>query len=240
MSITYPDPYEPPLLDPPEALPTSEPASPQIEITITSAMLPTWSPYELEHTKIPMLFAGGKNPTGAAITVYGRVLKNGVSDWTGSASVAAGGAYTLWYIPTTATQAGDVFSIKLWAGASGANWDYKAATVVVTRIGPPNIAVTDFAVTLANKPTLTVGDPELQQTMGWHLCFADLREAFGWASGDHLLPLTVFGSVHRSGQIYRGGLDFAKGFCPRPSKRPYYLTQATVTRISYTPLNLRV
>jgi len=239
VTITYPDPYEPPLLDPPEALPTAEPATAQIEITITSAMLPVWSPYELEHTKIPMVFAGGKNPTGAAIEVYGRVLRNGVSNWTGSSTAAAGGAYTLNYVPDNAVQEGDVFSVKLWASASGVNWDYKAATVVATRIGPPNIAVAEFAVTLANKPTLTVGEPE-SQTHSWYLHFADLREASGWISGSYTLPLTMLGSAYRSGRINRGDLTPLQFIYARPSKRPFYSTQATITRLSYTPLNLRV
>lgn len=241
VTISYPDPYEPPLLDPPEALPTSEPTTAQIEITITQAMLPVWSPYELPHVKTAFLYAGGKNTSGGSISIYYRLLRNGENVLTGSASVGAGLSYIGSFARWLDVQPGDVLACKLWAGAAGCNWDYKALTIYSTRIGlgrerllfdvlvideyPPNLAKCDYLAGVGSMAWLPI--PNTPNT-----------EVFWQSASNKRLPMV---RVDKDYGFARGIYSDRSALASvrTGSTRGYYIDRV-LTRISYTPLNLRV
>lgn len=239
VSISYPDPYEPPLLDPPEALPTSEPTTAQIEITITSAMLPVWSPYELEHVKTAILYAAGKNTSGATRTVYYRILKNGVNIATGSGSTVNGDNYTYTHYNFLDVNVGDVLGCKLWANGVGCNWAYKSAIVVPTRCGPAATLVHNMVVAVVRAPALTRGSPSALEAYSY-LFHADeqwitLMRAY---TQRHAACFSAAQSrLFRSGA---GDVGQTSDFRTSQTAYPYYRQPIVLSHICYTPLNLRV
>ena len=240
VTITYPDPYEPPLLDPPEALPTSEPATAQIEITITSAMLPTWSPFELPHSKLAMLYAGGANTTGSDITLNYRLSKNGESLATGGQPASANQQWTMNIIPgmLIGVAVGDVLQFKMWGGSAGLTWNYRALAVVPTRVGPKDIAVANVAFGVALYPVLTKGNPYTSATNPLIICTEDyyLSPTTERLAAQILVP----GSTYRLCRVWFGEVNSAIQMVCHATYKPHYYRHKVPSRLSYTPLNLRV
>lgn len=239
VSITYPDPYEPPLLDPPEALPISEPATAQIKITITSAMLPVWSPYELPHVKTAILYAAGRNTSGATKKVYYRILKNGVNIATGSGSTLSGNNYTYNHYNFLGVNVGDVLDCKLWADGMGCNWAHKSAIVVPTRCGPAATLVHNMVVAIVKAPPLTQGNPSASNANSY-LFHADeqwvtLGEVSTWRYAACFSAAQS--RLFRSGAGDTGQMS---EFRTSQTAYPYYRQPFVLSRIAYTPLNLRV
>ena len=238
VTITYPDPYEPPLLDPAEALPTSEPATAQIEITITQAMLPVWSPYELPHQKAALLYAGGKNTAGASRSIYYRVLKNGTSVATGSGSVSAGNQYGWSHYRFPDVAVDDVLACKLWASGAGCDWDYKAAAVVPTRIGPADTAVLDVLILAPNKYPATLTGWNAYTGFALYLYHDDVRWEYEIGTIRHSLMLPR--AQYRLMRAMIGDESLYSYCDTRVNNRGTYYSNIVPSRISYTPLNLRV
>jgi len=149
------------LLGTPEALPTSEPATPQISYTVASGDLPTFTVQPVSKKWVALIHAAGKNTTAGSVAVNWRMKKNGSSVITGGWSIAANTFYT--YISCFYDIAvGDVLEVALWAGASGCNWDYKAYQVQPTRMAPKlrdPILIPSNITALVAHPTLTLGNP---------------------------------------------------------------------------------
>jgi len=123
----------------PADVPTSEPATPQFSYAVNSAHFPTSTlPFAVK-VYILYLLAAGKNTTAGAITVYWRMVKwnPGTSTWdsvaTGSASVAANNYYTI-NANFYNVVAGEQYGIKIWAGATGVNYDYNYRFIHWTRL----------------------------------------------------------------------------------------------------------
>jgi len=167
LEITYPTPFEE-LLATPEPLPTVEPEFPQVDYLITASDLPTLSlkPYSLVY--VGCLYAGGKNTSAGALTVYWRMLKNAVSVATGSISVSAGYYWTVSCF-FFGIQPSDHLQLSLWASALGANWDYYAVAVEVTRVlmyypYDKDVFKPCNFVSITAHPTLTLGNPVVYST----------------------------------------------------------------------------
>lgn len=162
--ITYATPREE-LLSTPITLPTTEPTDPQAVFTLQSSDFPTWNiqPYSVKY--IACLYAAGRFTTAG--TLYWRMVKNGASVATGTASVSASYYYTVnaWFLDV---QSGDVLGVKLWSSVSDSNYDYKAIFVYPTRFFPfPTLGYKQLyaQVKIWNTdsptlfPTLTLGNP---------------------------------------------------------------------------------
>ncbi len=237
-TITYPDPDET-LLETPEALPTSEPATAQIEFTIGAGHLPTVSPAGLEYTLTAILYAAGQNTDAASQTVYYRILKNGGSVATGSASVAAASYYTWHHYNFLGVQVGDMLACKLWATSANVNWDYRALAVMLTRIGPSGVALANVSATVGTYPTLTLGAPgagTVYNSYAHHLdnqLSAPIGADRSWGL---LLPYSTFRIV----RVYMG--DWTQfSFCAMSGVyRPYNYKNRVPTAISFRPLTIRV
>lgn len=241
VSITYPSPDET-LLDTPIDLPTSEPAEAQISYTLGSQHMPTWSPYELEHVKTAILYAAGENTGSSAVTVYHRILKNGVNVATGSFSVSADRYYSQNHCNFLNVSIGDTLSCKLWAGAAGVNWDASAVLIWPTRIGPKgqvltNIIAHDYGYTysLSFAGSMFTGDCSLYPYNN-----SDLMTSSWQNAGDIVSAIqshAVYG-IARIGYGDRDGSMLASSFVP--GSRATCAINRCFKRLSYTPLNLRV
>lgn len=157
LNITYQTPQET-LLDTPETLPTSEPATPQIGYTVQDSDLPVLSIGCYKKVYVAMVFGAGKFTTAG--TLYYRMKKNGASVYSSSSSVSANYYYTAiaFFFDV---KVGDLLELALWSSVSDSNWDYKAFQVQISRLiilnKPRLMAQCNFAVAL--NPTLTLGNP---------------------------------------------------------------------------------
>jgi hypothetical protein len=246
ITITYPTPQET-LLGSPVALPTSEPGSPQISITVQASDLPTVAGMSRSDTTlIPFLYVAGTNESATLHTHYARVFRNGVE--VGSAAVAddAGSLYwTLSLALFAGIAAGDVITISVWASSAGLTYDYSAMAVMVSR---PDVAeggdiLLNVAYAgVAGYPTLTEGAPGVYST-------------------DNALLITSGASLSASINADRtfGALEFDAAFAflfivafgdpenqPRSvlgvstDTRPYYLTNKVPTSVAWLGTSIRV
>lgn len=236
VTITYPDPDET-LLETPVALPTSEPAEAQISYTLASGHMPVWSPYELEHVKVATLCASGRNSSSSTKSVYYRLLRNGVSTNTGSSGIAAGCYYTFTAVCFLDIAAGDVLSCKLWT--ENGTYDYTATWVTATRIGPADIPVHGIVV-VANKTLPKHSNFDIMVPAGVQLQHGDVSvtdTVYDTIVKKLLLP----GVNYRLLRMYYGDVSspvvLSSGSV---NYRPRRIDSFRPTRISYTPLNLRV
>lgn len=235
VSISYPDP-DIVTLDTPEALPTSEPATAQVSMTVGSQHLATWSPFELEHINCAILYAAGKNTSGSAVTVYYRVEKNGQSIATGSGSVPADNFYTWNHYRFPDVAAGDVLTCKLWAGASGLDWRKKALAVWPSRIGPKKQPVAGLVFyTIADR---VIGYSHSPYNM--FMCLEAPLSDLITIKSNALVPLICSHSAY--GLAYYNVGDNTKSSLLTASSTYdlYTMSNRTLSRLSYTPLNLRV
>jgi len=244
VSISYPDPDETPL-ETPVALPTSEPASPQVSFTLATKHLPIWSPYELPHSKMMMLYAGGKNTSGGTLTVYWRVKVNGANRSTGSnTNVGANAYWTLnsLNLPIPAS-VGDTVDVYLWASGANVELQYKAFACCPTRIGPYDIAIADVVVVLDGYyPVLTKGpNPNPTSPGPWRVPMSgtDQDLIFYLQSSASMRVIAPYPAWRLLRAFYGDG-NTTNQANASATYMPYYSRNYRITRIAYTPLNLRV
>ena len=241
VTITYPDPDET-LLETPVALPTSEPAEAQISYTLGSQHMPVWSPFELEHKKLAILYAAGRNTGGSAATVYFRVLKNGVNVATGSQSVGAGYFYNQSHYRFFDVSSGDALSCKLWANAAGVNWDRAAVLVWPTRIGPKGQVLADAIAHEYGFPyNLTFSGARYGEYAYLYPFSNSETICAAWYSTGDKLPVVQSHATYGIARVGYG--DKQLGSLPMAfsaSTRAQCAFNQCFTRLSYTPLNLRV
>ena len=245
VSISYPDPDETPL-ETPVALPTSEPASPQVSYTLATQHLPTWSPFELPHSKMMMLYAGGKNTSGGTLTVYWRVKVNGANHSTGSnTNVTASAYWTLnsFDLPIPAS-VGDTVDVYLWASGAGVDLQYKAFACAPTRIGPYDAALADVVVVIDGLyPVLTKGPRPTDCNNGvCRIPMSNTNATQNWRlyPGSNSIRVIAPYAAWRLLQAYLGDNSVANLTFVNSTYMPYYYCNYRITRIAYTPLNLRV
>jgi hypothetical protein len=163
-TITYATPQET-LYTTPTTLPTTEPTDPQFTYTIANSDLPAFSTKPFSVKYIACVYGAGKFVTAG--TLSWRMVKNGASVATGTASVAANTYYTVnaFFLDVLP---GDVLGLKLWSSVSDSNWDYKALFCYPTRFFPfplLNYKQISATVKIWNSdsptlyPTLTLGNP---------------------------------------------------------------------------------
>lgn len=245
VNISYPDPDET-LLETPVALPTSEPASPQVSFTLATKHLPTWSPYELPHSKMMLLYAGGKNTSEGTPTVYWRVKVNGAQLNTGTdGSVPASRYWTLNFLnlPIPAS-VGDTVDVYLWASDAGVDLQYKAFACVPTRIGPYDIALADIViVTNDYYPVLTKGPQPNPYTSGYQIVsMGNELNCPYWTLNYGSASIRVIApyAAYRLLRAQNGDSNNYNRLVSSPTYMPLYYRNYRITRIAYTPLNLRV
>lgn len=113
------------LLGSPIILPTTEPTTSQVSWTIQQSDLPTITPSVSMGNAVNLIVAGKVG--ASASTVNYRILKNGVSVSTGSASSVSANYY--WchnHFRVNNVQVGDVLEVKSWASTSDCGLDFYA------------------------------------------------------------------------------------------------------------------
>ena len=136
-----------------EYLPTSEPASSQVSYTVAAEHLPTISPTPWQTSYTAQVLMAGKNTTASAVTIYWRILKNGISQAWGYSPCAAKYCWTVDPGHFGLVSVGDTLEVRAWASASSAAyWDYKALILVPTRMVParPNRILLDVSLTTSS------------------------------------------------------------------------------------------
>lgn len=158
LNITYRAAQET-LLDTPETLPTTEPATPQISYTVAEADLPSFNPPTYQKKLIAIIIGAGKVVTAA--TIYYRMKKNGASVASASSSVSANYYYTR-QCHFYDVKVGDVLELALWSNQTDSNWDYKAYQIQTSRLillNKPRLLMPCNFAALGTHPVLTLGNP---------------------------------------------------------------------------------
>lgn len=214
-----------------EYLPTSEPASSQVSYTVAAGHLPTISPTPWQTSYQAQVLMAGKNTTASAVTIYWRILKNGISQTTGSGSCAANYYWTIDAGNFGLVSVGDTLEVRAWASASSAAyWDYKALILAPTRMFParPKRILLDVSFTTSS---YTLGNGSRGSTDSGTLQMNDsLGASFGMTT---VTPGVWFpGSTYG---IYRTVRDRYPGSTLRTSStyRPYYNGAVFVSSITY-------
>ncbi|MEM1532429.1 MAG: hypothetical protein QW599_06260 [Nitrososphaerota archaeon] len=231
LNITYRTPEET-LLSTPEALPTSEPTTPQIGYTVQESRLPILSLSCYRKVYVACLFGAGKFTTAG--TLYWRMKKNGAGVAFGAAFISAGYYYTVnaYFYDV---KVDDLLELSLWSSVSGSNWDYKAFQVQVTRLiilNKPRLMAPCRFTALASQPALTLGSPSYTD-LSMIPCHDDrmLPSINAPASYSFLYPGDVYGMF----RIYRGDYSTLNTVVVSTSTayRPYYARNTVPTQIDF-------
>lgn len=123
------------LLGSPVSLPSANPGTPQVTMTIQTTDLPTITPSPLSVTYCAVLYIAGKNTDAASQSVSYQVYKNGtaISGASGSATVATNTYWTHEHFRFNSIAVGDVLGVSVWSASANVNYDYYAMCVYPTR-----------------------------------------------------------------------------------------------------------
>jgi hypothetical protein len=237
LTITYRTPQET-LRSSPQTLPTAEPATPQVEYTVTSDSLPAMNIYVHRAVYTASVYAGGRFPTAG--TLNWRMRRNAVSVATSSASVAANNFYTVnafFYD----VRVGDVLEIALWSSVTNSQFDYSAFQVQVTRVIPMKrqrlLMPCNFTV-VSPQPTLTLGTPGVVVTRPCLIYSVDLPTVSQTSARN--VPVLYAGDtfgIYRVGDGDNTNANLA-AVATHATNRPYYYRNAVPTTIVFRGVSL--
>lgn len=229
------------LLGTPEALPTAEPANPQVSYTIQASNLPCGI-LNGDIIYTAMLIVAGKNTANSDKTCYFRTLKNGGSVNTSSISVTKAYYYTWSFYHFYNVTAGDVLACKLW-GSTSLNWDYKALLVFPTRvrITQNDLAVLDVEYYIETHPNLTLGNP----LQSYSLTNSPFRPYFGDVElskieADKLYEVMYYKKDYHTGRLGEGDYNQSYSNAINADFRPYYRTTKALKKIKFRKTTARV
>jgi hypothetical protein len=248
-TITYATPRES-LESTPITLPTTEPTDPQITWTVQNSDLPVFSikPFSVKY--VACVYGAGKFVTAG--TLSWRMVKNGASVATGTASVAANTFYTVnaWFLDVLP---GDVLGLKLWSSVSDSNWDYKALFCYPTRLFPLPLfnykqILKDVTWSFSSSlyPTLTLGNPSRAIASLSYCTFVQGENVNNYVfhySGDYVKTMK-FCSPHQDFGILRVFYygDFnnpnTAGVNTSATYRPYYYCSYLDWTVRFRPLRI--
>jgi len=221
------------LMSTPESLPTAEPDSPQISVTIGESDLPSMTMKPDVERYVGVFLTGGKNESADAQTVYVKILKNGSSIRTLSASVSAGYFWT-WEFFVEEVGLNDVIDIKMWATSSEVNWDYEARELQPNKTLwlKGKVLVFYEIMEISNHPALTKGNPYVY-TYYWPRMYHKNSEA------EYITPLQrkyegwSFREEKGFWEVYLGSVySYNNGFMKTHSSyRPYYYQNKFPTKM---------
>lgn len=235
LNITNTTPIET-IIGTPVSLPTVEPGTPQISITLASNNFPvmTPSPYSAKYAAI--LTVAGKNNDAAAQTVNYRILKNGTSIATGSqTSIPTTNLWTQNYTNFFDVQAGDTLAVSLWASTANLTYDYYAPQIVFTRVffSKSGTILKDFSITLT-KNSYTTGTEG--SAGGCYFMIDDVNQDF------KSLGTYTFGAIgpRQSTGTYKvqyGDANLNTQSFVSATSRPRFLSTLYPSSVSYREIN---
>jgi hypothetical protein len=245
VTISYPD-ADDAILETPIELPASEPETPQIAYTVSSEHCPTWTPYELPHTKSAAIFAS-TTANSYPRYVYYRLTQNGSSVATGSWYHSSPLDYTSQLPGFVGVQVGDVLGCSLWSNGVGVVTKHKALIVQPTRIcaGMGWLSNVVVAVSAEAGKQLRLGPPTVKNVREATVCFwcAKPETALPQIALNASAGLEAILGVHKPHKTYGLGRIYLGDYATNHTGYTIYLNydaNVVFTRIAYTPLNLRV
>lgn len=227
------------LLTTPVAMPSTEPTTAQISITVEVGDLPTISPSPISTKYTALIYAGGKNADAAAQNVSWRVLKNGVSVATGTQSAVPINAFWTHSHPQLFDIAvGDVLEIKLWSPSANVNYDYYAIQVYPTNINLGTASL-NKEVTYSGfiLPSLTSGTPAANVSGNFLVAPSSLVSAsINMNTGIVVFGALAWDPIYRSGRVNFGDVSRGAITTTHATNRPLYNRNYFPTSISFREL----
>jgi hypothetical protein len=223
------------LLTTPLSLPSTEPTTPQVSVTIGVGDLPNILPSPLGVKYTAALYAAGKNTDAAAQTVSWRVLKNNISIATGtSSSVPTNQFWTHSYFQFYDVVVGDVLEIKLWSASANVNYDYWGLSVYPTRLNVGKADVNkDVVYGSGIFAALISGTASVNLSVSALLYASDsLSLNFGFAAN------LTFGALHWNNTYYAFRIDLGDSqqtttTVAHATARPHYRRNIIPSSISF-------
>lgn len=237
VTITLPTPREE-LLATPEELPTAEPAASQIVYTVQQSDLPVLPP-GASCMYTALLYVAGKNAGAASAYVYCRLIRNGVSQITGSACFPSSGQYyTVNAYMFNGVAVGDTIECRLWAGAAGVNWDYRALVVSPTRLKAwkNSQLLVSIKIDSVPFPSLTLGNPYRYSLRGFYAYHDDvliLQDITSLSAG-----VRLSGPQYSLACVYLGDYFCSVSGTTSASYRPYFVSHYVPTVFTFRPTPL--
>lgn len=234
-NISFPTPRETLLGTPVNALPTANPGTPQVTMTIQTSDLPVISPsaQSLKYTAI--LYVAGKNTDAAAQTINYQCYKNGVAvtGATGSQSVATNTFWTFSLYRFFDVSVGDVLGVSLWSASANMNYDYYSLVIFPSR---PTLGTSyinkDVTYSNFSTPSLFVGNPVQQNANGTFL-YPSTGTSTISANGNVTFGALNWNGTYQAFRIDRSDNTINTGATTHATNRPYYQSQILPTKISF-------
>lgn len=235
-NITFATPRETLIGTPVSSLPTTNPGTPQITITIQSSDLPTISPNSISQKYTALLFIGGKNTDAASQTINYQCFKNGVavSGATGSQLVPSGQFWTHTHYRFFDVQVGDVLGVSLWCTNANMNYDYYALSIFPTQMNLGKSYINkDVSLSGYNNPVLSSGTPSRRVQDYLYVFPCNLTSISIKPTGN-----TVFGALSWNSSYFLGRVGYGDNFTgtdniAHATNRPYYSMNTLPTTISF-------
>lgn len=219
----------------PMALPSTEPASAQISVTIQESDLPIITPDPLGVTYTASLYAAGKNTDAAAQTVSWRVLKNGTSVATGtSTSVPANQFWTHGYFQFLGVVVGDVLDVKLWSASANVNYDYYAIAVYPTRANLSKEAIVkDVTYGAIAASTLTAGTASSNLSQSITIYPSESNTLSMGNAANLMFGALHWNSLYNAFRIDLGDNQIVTQTLAHATSRPHYRRNVLTSTISF-------
>lgn len=219
------------------SLPTTNPGTPQITMTIQQSDLPIISPNSQSLKYTAILFVAGKNTDAASQTINYQCYKNGavVSGATGSQSVATNNFWTFSFYRFYDVSVGDVLGASLWSASANINYDYYSIVILPSRVSLGN-AYINKDVTYSNftAVSLNSGNPSQQNANGTLLYPSTGTNSFSLSSGSAITFAGLnWNSTYQSFRVDRSDNTLNTGATTHATFRPYYQSQNIPTKITF-------
>jgi hypothetical protein len=212
----------------PTALPRSKPATPQITITLSSDMFPSFDITPEAVAYQLALYAAGQNIDSVGRNIYYELDVNNALRRSSGFSVAGSSYYTLSAFLSD-VKVNDVVQAYIWTDAYNANWDYHAYQVQVSKLAHLKnqlITVMKFTTTYFS---LSQGSPAVAGSY-----YIDVYDLDSYKIVDNVsnAKVTFMYPLEYILVTKAGGtnVDYALGSYSSTS-RPYYYIQYVVNKV---------
>jgi len=235
IQITYPQYYEE-LFSPAIPLPTTEPTDPQITFTVQESDFPSVNVNLESKVYIIGIPLVSYNTTSSAIAFYFKIIRNGTAVISSYYSNTAGNYLTI-YCFYNVVSPGDVWGIKVWAGASGLNFVYWGRAIWLSRIKyMSKYVLKRYDFYPIRYPIATKGNPTTGYNPGY------IYHENGANIDTRPNPITIYGwKQHGTYGLYRCGYGdtmYANSYTYTndPSRYPYNISLLLPSKIIIYPI----
>jgi hypothetical protein len=235
-NLSFATPTETLLGTPVGSLPTANPGTPQITITVQTSDLPIISPSPKSLKYSATLYAAGKNTDAASQTINYQCYKNGVAipGATGSQAVATNTFWTLSNYRFYDIAVGDVLGVSLWCASANMNYDYYALTVYPTRVELGNSYINrDVAYSNGIGPILTAGVPSIQNANGFMIYPCTSTTILIQSVNTLTFGTLTWNSTYQSFRTDRTDNTIGTGATTHATNRPFYQRNVIPGSISF-------